>query len=266
LAQDYSFGLIRVLVKCRLFLYLFSFIAVARAVRLPQSISAEVDLEGSANLVLPVLHVPQCPEIESVGDFIFLSGRRRKEQLAVSNPPQQTLASLCWNATHLTVVWMATSNKVISNMSACHDRVWKQDALELYISPGWTDAPNYTEIDVSPAGALWLGRIQNPTGYMPNSSLTIQPDCADSGILHKVELVPEGFRVQLQIPFWFLVGDSATAWNEDVPREWRVNFYRWNKDPRNLTAWSVTYCDGMKRGKTCNDAHVPKYFGRMLLQ
>ena len=42
----------------------------------------------------------------------------------------------------------------------------------------------------------------------------------------------------------------------------RINFYRWDHGlaggGANLSAWSVTQCDGHAR---CNPPHVPKYFG-----
>ena len=46
------------------------------------------------------------------------------------------------------------------------------------------------------------------------------------------------------------------------PSAGRVNFYRWDRGLQgggaNLSAWSVTQCDGQAR---CNPPHVPKYFG-----
>ena len=39
--------------------------------------------------------------------------------------------------------------------------------MEVMLAPGLDVPINYTEIDVSPAGALWVGRIHNPTGLHP---------------------------------------------------------------------------------------------------
>jgi hypothetical protein len=39
--------------------------------------------------------------------------------------------------------------------------------MEIMIAPGLATPINYSEIDVSPKGALWAGQIFNPTGLHP---------------------------------------------------------------------------------------------------
>jgi hypothetical protein len=133
------------------------------------------------------------------------------------------------------------------------------DAVEFYISPGRKTSTNYTEIDSSPIGGLWLGHIVNPSGYNPTPASYVNlPGCITSGIKLTTSVQKNAYTAHLRIPFTFLLGGSSRS----IPEEWRANFYRWNMMPRNLTAWSVTSCDGVS---PCNAPHVPKYFGTLKL-
>jgi hypothetical protein len=202
---------------------------------------------------LPTVDVPRCPHYGKANGFSLIGDGD------TSTTPQQTDAELCWNETHLDLRWTAFSRQVISNYTQCHDTVWMADAVEFYISPGAISSTNYTEIDSSPMGGMWLGRIVNPSGYNPGPASYVNlPECNTSGIQLTTSITQEAYSAHLAIPFSFLLG-SAT---KDIPKQWRANFYRWNEVPRNLTAWSPTSCDGVS---PCNAPHVPKYFGHLKL-
>ena len=209
--------------------------------------SAAVAAAAAGSDGLPTLEVPTCPHVATASGFSLIGFG------SLTAPPQETSASVCWNQTHLRVKWAAASKDVVSNSTKCHDKVWTQDAVEFYISPGSQTSTNYTEIDSSPRGGLWLGRIVNPSGYDPSAaSYKNLPDCTASGVRLRTALDKAGFTASLDLPFSFLLGTTSYA---DVPTEWRANFYRWNTVPRNLTAWSPTSCDGVW---PCNAPHVSK--------
>lgn len=87
---------------------------------------------------------------------------------------------LAWMSTRrqlITTSWATTRSakmKCGMPMRCVHvKRPVSDHQMEVMIAPG-TDVPtNYTEIDASPLGALWVGRIHNPTGLHPVNTTSV---------------------------------------------------------------------------------------------
>ena len=204
------------------------------------------------------------PDIgEKVGNFTVMAPRGGKAVPPV--PAAPTAAHVCHSAEGFSVRWSLQDPNIVTAATACaggvcshcHDPVWEADAAEFYFTFDMADArQNVTEIDISAApGGLWGGWINNTFGY-DGSSPNILIDCgAAAQVAHT--RVAGGWGANVTIPWSVYTHGRASR-----PSAGRVNFYRWDRGLQgggaNLSAWSVTQCDGQAR---CNPPHVPKYFG-----
>ena len=217
---------------------------------------------------VPCLEVPKC----STGQ------RTRTSPFAVVIPDPhwssalRTDVSICHSETGFEVMWALETavDPDAPNFTACHDTVWEADAAEFYIAPsapGAGTTMNYTEVDVGPhMGAVWLGRIYNPSGFEPDpSSFAHLPECAGSGVESNVSMGPAGWNATVHVPYAFAMGKAARGTlgsGGSLPPVWRSNFYRWAFSPHQLTGWHNVSCEG--HGE-CNPPHVPSYFGVLVL-
>ena len=208
---------------------------------------------------VPCVRVPHCDRGRAlVGNYSVSDG--------ISGPAvQQTLVELCHDYEYLTVSYLAQDNNVYSNCTTCACHVWEEDALEFMVAAGNGDAINYTEIDVSPRGALWAGAIHNPTGLHPVNTTVL--DCEESGIEHHAGFGDDGWWAELRVPLR-LIRKRGTAplpprGHSSFLREWRANFYRTDRrrgaKDQEFSAWSPTF-------QRPADFHVPEFFGVMLLE
>jgi hypothetical protein len=181
---------------------------------------------------------------------------------------EPTTATLCWDETNLHINWTAADANIQFNCSGtssqcCHDQVWEKDAVEFYLASGinasWDGlVHNVTEIDGGPKGGFWQG-YSNNSGYFVDSHYL--PPCDKKSAQWLPSIAADGWAGVLKVP-WTMLPNVPRVLPESI---WRLNFYRMDRgiDPRDLSAlnasaWSMTYCDGIKR---CNIEHVPKYFG-----
>lgn len=208
---------------------------------------------------VPCMEVPSCASgrLAHTTPFVVVTPD------PTASPALVTAVSLCHTEGHLNVSWTLAGRAAPSNLTQCHDNVWQLDAAEFYLaasSPGARAPVNYTEIDHGPhPGAMWLGHIYNPTGYVPDpSSYANLPPCNSSGVTTRVDASAGGWSVQTLVPFGLVPGVDANA----PPAVWRANLYRWAASPRQLTGWHNTSCDGHDQ---CNAPHVPRYFGVLVL-
>ena len=209
---------------------------------------------------VPCLLVPTCESgtFAAAFDFGLVDG---------SGPAKQpTTVLVCHDPVGLSIVYSATDDNVESNFSSCQDHVWEADALEFMIYPGSMSADpggNYSELDLSPHGALWAGRIHNPSGVDPLRNTTIPIPCNSSGIRWSAAIDKAGWGATLFVP-WQLVSHPFSVQGEVAPgpptRIWRANFARFDT-PRGApaheqTAWSPTLSGSF---------HVPHRFGVLVL-
>eukprot|EP00047_Mylnosiga_fluctuans_P003786 m.230946 g.230946 ORF g.230946 m.230946 type:complete len:245 (+) comp12137_c0_seq1:1164-1898(+) len=168
---------------------------------------------------------------------------------------QKTTVMLCHTELALRVVEVAQDDNVISNSTQCQDHVWTTDAMEIMVAPGLDIPINYTEIDVSPKNALWVGSIYNPTGEAPDENASVVLPCT-CGVEWNAERFDFGWVADLTIPFALINPGGGLV------LDWRINFFRTdlglNTTGLEYTCWSPTY-------HTPPEFHVPRYFGTMTL-
>lgn len=56
-----------------------------------------------------------------------------------------TTASVCYDDTHLYVLWRSVDVDIVSNYTMCNDPLWKQDVVEVFIASPNSYPTNYFE-------------------------------------------------------------------------------------------------------------------------
>jgi hypothetical protein len=196
-------------------------------------------------------------------------------------PAQATLVRACWDEAALYVRWDCADRDAWGTLTRRDDPLYTEEVVELFLAPGETDPHTYVELEISPAGVLFDGRITNPSGRGQGIVADTAWDCpglawasgsdrgevpqdwtASLAVLHGVpveQLVvrredAQDWWAAVALPWRGLLPAGAVA----PPRLWRANFYRIER-PRDggaaeHTAWSPTFADPP-------DFHRPARFG-----
>ena len=195
-------------------------------------------------------------------------------------PQQSTKIYLCWAKARLFVKFQLEDNNVLSHFpaSSCNQPVWDYSVTEFFITPQGSQKDiihNYTEIDVSPNGALFLAKIKNPNNKCDGIVDVDQP-CKASGIEHLGGLVSGGYYAYLSVP-WTIIDAIPNVTNSQqhhqhqqstsvvgYPKQstYRANFFRVDTprgNSREYACWSPTLL-------TPPCFHVPNLFGYLHLQ
>ena len=226
----------------------------------------------SSHVGVPCVAIPSCASgaMVVVSDFkVMASGGGPATD---GSKTEETHARLCHRPDAFELHWHVVDQHIVTDncgdghnitCSHCFDNVWQGDAAEFYLSDNLADTQQIVnEIDVSAvAGGVWAAKINNPTGYFPDSH--VQISCSDITVAKG--RFEAGWNASLTIPM------HVVTKKQPVPKAWRINFYRMDYDMSgqaedkhalNASAWGVTQCDGHTR---CNIEHIPKYFGVAVL-
>ena len=161
-----------------------------------------------------------------------------------------TAVRVAFTAGHLHVVYDCGDDDAWGTFARRDDPLWQEEVVELFLFPGEATPACYYEIEVSPLGALFDARVENPRGDRIGMIVDTGWNC--DGIRWRVERLPErqDWRARLAIP-WRGIG------LEHAPRFLRANFFRVER-PRDgaeeFSGWSPTLT-------TPPDFHRPKSFG-----
>ncbi len=201
--------------------------------------------------------------IATLGEFRSSDGRDRDDT---------TRVEVCYDATALRVRVDARGDRFATNSyRGCNASHWKQTVFEVFVALGDERPAAYYEIEVSPAGELFVARIHNPTGRAIASTDLI--DCAASGVTARdvaSVAAEQRWSASLSIPWTLLRGPGAGALIQaGPPRTLRANFYRIRrgsgdadcgaaKEPCTYLAWRPTFVSPPA-------FHMTPYFGRIEL-
>ena len=152
---------------------------------------------------------------------------------------EQTTVQLCWTPKHLHIKTIAVDSEVISNKPNCGDRTWQGDSLEVFLSPVVnhhakalkdTTPHAWLEADVSAAGGMFFAGIRGGANVPKHR----KGKCVMKGLHYTAQRTKSGWRDELDIPWSAFFTNVATwkaeldSWGGQLPREWRINFYRTN--------------------------------------
>ncbi len=184
---------------------------------------------------------------------------------------QSTTVKVIWHGDYLYTAWRVSECDIQDHNQNRNDAVYSEACVEHFLQapagfPAQGDAPNrYCEVDISPTGVIWDGRIENPFSYPPprrRSDLRLTCDaswdpedvlCASqlNGTLNDASDRDQGWTMEVQIP---LAGPPGGR-TPEIGEVWRMNLYRihgWGQPDQELQAWSVVGIANF---------HVPQRFG-----
>jgi hypothetical protein len=156
-----------------------------------------------------------------------------------------TTVKTCYDAENLYISFVCNDPDIWGNFQERDDHLWTEEAVEVFIDTD-TEPTTYIEIEVSPQNVLFDSYIIQPQEIdvdetakfeLPGMKTAVTVD----GTLNQREDVDRRWTVEIAIPFRDMVEDFQGI----VPgeTEWRINFYRINRDrdaARFGHAWSPT--------------------------
>ena len=185
---------------------------------------------------------------------------------------QATTVKVIWHGDYLYTAWRVREFDVQDHNQNRNDSVFGEACVEHFLQapggfPPQGDSPNrYCEVDLSPTGVIWDGRVDNPYGFPPDYTkglkLVVDPawdppdiKCASKlyGTLNDPSDTDHGWTMEVQIP---LAGPPGGK-TPEIGEVWRMNLYRihgWTKPDQELQAWSVV---------GIGNFHVPQRFGML---
>lgn len=164
---------------------------------------------------------------------------------------QQTVARACCDAAGLYVRFDCDDGDIWATLAQRDDPIYNEEVVEVFIAPGARDPIRYFEFEVSPAGVLFDGRIDNPTSSRADLVVDERWNCP--GILWAAERDDSAHRwaAVLAIPWAGITPEGTPA------SDLRANFCRIER-PRGsapeFSCWSPTRTEPA-------DFHKPARFG-----
>ena len=185
-------------------------------------------------------------------------------------PTQPTTVKAVWCGDYLYFAWKVSEFNLQDHNTKRDDAVFSEQCIEHFLQapagfPPYEGGPNrYCEVDISPTGIIWDGRIENPYGFPPAEgprrrivvdSSWSPPDIKCASILDGKINQPDhkdfGWTMTVQIPLSGPPGGHGSPLGET----WRMNLYRihgWRDADRELQSWSLV---------SIPNFHVPARFG-----
>lgn len=195
---------------------------------------------------------------------------RLRRCVSGTGPTQPTLVKVVWHGDYLYFAWRVAERNIQDHNRSRNDAVFSEQCIEHFLQapggfPPYLEGPNrYCEVDISPTGVIWDGRIENPYGFPPNYEHRLKmvvdpswdpPDvkCASriSGTVNDDSDNDYGWTMEVQIPLTGPPGGKVPQ----IGERWRMNLYRihgWNRPDQELQSWSLVGIPNF---------HVPQRFG-----
>jgi hypothetical protein len=185
-------------------------------------------------------------DVPRLSPFVFCDGSK----LVV----QQTTVRVCCDTTTLYVHFQCEDEEPWGTFTERDEPLYKEEIVEVVLSPGVQTPIDYFEFEVSPNGVLLDCKVHNPSGCDALCEVDTSWNC--EGLRWYAERQDEKhfWRAVLVIPWASLCGNN-------IPRMWRGNFYRIDRPsnaPAEFTAWAPTF-------STEPDFHIPTWFGLLQL-
>jgi hypothetical protein len=143
--------------------------------------------------------------------------------------------------------------------------LWTEEVVEVFLAPGAVDPYRYFELELSPNGIVFDGRVESPDLDRRTMRVDTSWDCP--GLDARAAIVSGyGWRAELALPWRALHGGGGPP-----PPVWRINLYRIERPRPGATvdgtespepehsAWSPTW-------RTPADFHRPAFFGLLELR
>jgi hypothetical protein len=168
-----------------------------------------------------------------------------------------TEAKLLWDDEYLYVAFHCADAHIVASKTERDDKLWEEEAVELFFAPNAPERFGYAEIEISPANAILDLYVREAPQFVPVAlpyhtyNLDIRSAVRLKGTLNDSSQADTSWTVELAIPLRDIQLVGAPPIQDGD--EWAMNLYRIERFPRlELTAWSPT-------GR--NKFHIPERFG-----
>ena len=185
----------------------------------------------------------------STGDF-----RQSKDS---EQPKSRTEAKLLWDDEYLYVAFHCADAEIVGQLTERDDKLWEEEAVEVFLAPSAPERFGYTEIEISPANTILDLYVREAPDASPVAlpyhtyNLAIRSAVRIAGALNNSSQPDTSWTVEIAIPLRDIQLAGAPPIQDGD--EWALNLYRIERFPRlELSAWSPT-------GR--NKFHIPERFG-----
>ena len=187
------------------------------------------------------------------GDFVLSDG---------SGPASRpTEARMCWDDANLYISFKCEDSDIWGTMTNRDDPIFNEEVVEAFIAPD-SHLKHYYELEMSPKGTLFDGRVYNPTGLRKDLIIDTSWDCEGwlaavqvDGTLDNRDDVDTSWTAEWAIPFASIQGMPPRGGDT-----WRMNLYRIDRTPEpEYSCWSPTM-------ETPPNYHVPTAFGTIMFK
>ncbi len=171
--------------------------------------------------------------------------RDNRSGAAVEDERVQTRVKTCYDADNLYISFVCNDPDIWGTFQERDDHLWTEEAVEVFIDTD-SEPTTYIEIEVSPLNVLFDSYIVQPEEIDIDETAKyelsgMKTAVAVNGTVNRREDVDRDWTVEIAVPFRDMVEDFSGI----VPgeTEWRINFYRINRDratERFGHAWSPT--------------------------
>ena len=177
-------------------------------------------------------------------------------------PHQRTRFKCFWERTRLSFMYDCEDSDIRATMKERNSRVWKEEAVELFVSPGAEEPLVYYEFQLSPANVSRQVRVTVPLEGRKSPRFDDSWQCRGistethiNGYLNNPNRKSVGWQAIISIPLECFVKRNQTIRSGDT---WRINIFRIDRWPREMyCAWSPTYIDPPS-------FHSPRHFGYLV--
>lgn len=156
-------------------------------------------------------------------------------------PELATFARMLYDDTNLYVAFDVTDSDIASDKAGRDDKIWEQDAVEVYLDPG-SDGKRYLEIQVSPRNMVFDAMFDSSRTppweeAAKRTTLALQTAVSVDGTVNDPG-PDKGWTVELAIPFADIPDSGGKA---PAPgTSWTANLYRIDhKGPTNMAFQGV---------------------------
>ncbi len=195
---------------------------------------------------VPEAFVPDAPRGVALAPFVLVDGS--------GAPRDGTAVELSKSGVGLHVTFRCRDRDIWGTHRGRDERLWEQEAVEIFLAPGRDDPERYFEFQFNPFGAIFDAMVENPRGDRIGMHVDAGWNCEGLEARARLEPTLPGWRVDVTIPWrgLFLL---------EAPEACRANFFRIERprgETHEFSAWSCPRTDPP-------DFHRPRRFGRLHL-
>jgi hypothetical protein len=169
---------------------------------------------------------------------------------------QQTAVRIAYDSDNFYMRFDCDDTDIWGEATERDSAIYEEEVVELFIGPGTEHTTNYYEFEVSPIGTMLDLTVVSPNLERRGLIADFAWNCPGLQWSAERNDAANHWRAYIVVP-WQSIG----AGREDLPQQWRANFYRIDRphgQEAEFSCWSPTMTEPA-------DYHKPAYFGHLQL-